>query len=575
MMDMGGSPAGSLTVPMLPESTAPDSHPTSVVLDWNAILRSLARGTTFGLWPFEDPDAGNTTSRFGTFLSPPMPPAAAARTFALMNIAMREALSPLLHPGAPGALVGPGWGGATAAELLDAVSFPGAAATFAAHYVLSHLYPSRKQAMFDNAAPGWDGVLARHLSAPGYGLTGAWANTGAVAAAQRLGVASGRLAVQLAAADGFDIYMPWAPNATAAAAAAAPPLQLYQLTGCGTSALCIPANDTGPLRGGDSSTSVLLPQAGSTQPLAIAAASDWAPSLPALDAATYAAQLAYVARFGEANSSWRSPSQSDAAWFWRLGANTAGVTGLLTSVTGQLLDGAAPSGRSSGAPPDLWLAADTVARLTTAVWDATVVATHAKYAAATWRPETALRVGGAPWWSPHLANPAEPDAPSWHATACAAGAAVLSSVFGTNVSVTVVSEDLRDGRAGSGGLDFSQPSGAAFSAAVASGAFNELAGIGAYAGAWYRLTLPPRTYASFGAMASECATARVLAGVSFNYSVDAGLALGSRVGSWIAATYPGNLTLRAARAGAMVDALYGVAAYSGRAGGAVPLDVSR
>ena len=575
MMDMGGSPAGSLTVPMLPESTAPDSHPTSVVLDWNAILRSLVRGTTFGLWPFEDPDAGNTTSRFGTFLSPPMPPAAAARTFALMNIAMREALSPLLHPGAPGALVGPGWGGATAAELLDAVSFPGAAATFAAHYVLSHLYPSRKQAMFDNAAPGWDGVLARHLSAPGYGLTGAWANTGAVAAAQRLGVASGRLAVQLAAADGFDIYMPWAPNATAAAAAAAPPLQLYQLTGCGTSALCIPANDTGPLRGGDSSTSVLLPQAGSTQPLAIAAASDWTPPLPVLDAATYAAQLAYVARFGEANSSFRSPSQSDAAWFWRLGANTAGVTGLLTSVTGQLLDGAAPSGRSSGAPPDLWLAADTVARLTTAVWDATVVATHAKYAAATWRPESALRVGGAPWWSPHLANPAEPDAPSWHATACAAGAAVLSSVFGTNVSVTVVSEDLRDGRAGSGGLDFSQPSGAAFSAAVASGAFNELAGIGAYAGAWYRLTLPPRTYASFGAMASECATARVLAGVSFNYSVDAGLALGSRVGSWIAATYPGNLTLRAARAGAMVDALYGVAAYSGRAGGAVPLDVSR
>ena len=223
MMDMGGSPAGSLTVPMLPESTAPDSHPTSVVLDWNAILRSLARGTTFGLWPFEDPDAGNTTSRFGTFLSPPMPPAAAARTFALMNIAMREALSPLLHPGAPGALVGPGWGGATAAELLDAVSFPGAAATFAAHYVLSHLYPSRKQAMFDAAAPGWDGVLARHLSAPGYGLTGAWANTGAVAAAQRVGVASGRLAVQLAAADGFDIYMPWAPNATAAAAAAAAP----------------------------------------------------------------------------------------------------------------------------------------------------------------------------------------------------------------------------------------------------------------------------------------------------------------------------------------------------------------
>ena len=574
MMDMSGMAAGSMTTPMVPESTTADNHATSVVLDWNAIVRSLARGTPFGLWAFEDPDPGNTTSRFGTFLSPPLLPAAAARTFALVNVAMREALSPLLQPGASGALLGPGFGGVGVNELLDAVAFPGAAATFAAHYVLSHLYPNRKQAMFDAAAPGFDGVLARHISAAGYGLTGAWNNALAVAAAQRVGVAAGRLVVQLAAADGFDVYNGWAPSATAATAASSPPLQSYQLTGCGTPSLCIPINDTGLLRGADSPRSVGLPQAGSTVPLIIGVASDWTPAPPLLGAATYAQQLAWVRSVGEANSSARTPTQTDTAWFWSLGANTAGVTGLLTTVASQLLDAAAIGGMSSGAAGDLWRAADTMARLTTAVWDATIAATQAKYASATWRPETAVRMGGTRWWSPHLVNPPEPDSPSWHATACAAGAAVLTSMFGSNVTVRVVSENLRDSRGGSGGLSFARPSAAAFSAAVESGAFDEVAGIGMYAAAWNRLTLQSRTYPSFAVMAAECASSRVLAGVSFNYSIDAGQALGSRIGSWVAASYPGNLTHRGSQAGALVDALHRQLPYQGRAGSAVSLNVS-
>jgi hypothetical protein len=161
---------------MAPPSTAVDAHASSVVLDWNAVLRSLARGVPFGDWAFEDPSPANGTSRVGRFLDPPLPPPLAQRAAALANVAMREALAPLLAPGTPGALLGPGWGGTSASDLWDAVMFPGAAASFAAHHVLSTLFPHRQQAVFDRQAPGFDAVLARHLTAAGYGLAsvGLW-----------------------------------------------------------------------------------------------------------------------------------------------------------------------------------------------------------------------------------------------------------------------------------------------------------------------------------------------------------------------------------------------------------------
>jgi hypothetical protein len=161
---------------MAPPSAAVDGHASSVVLDWNAVLRGLARGVPFGDWAFEDPSPANGTSRVGRFLDAPLPAARAARAAALANAAMREALAPLVAPGTPGALLGPGWGGTSASDLWDAVQFPGAAASFAAHYVLSALFPHRQQAVFDRQAPGFDAVLARHLTATGYGLAsgGLW-----------------------------------------------------------------------------------------------------------------------------------------------------------------------------------------------------------------------------------------------------------------------------------------------------------------------------------------------------------------------------------------------------------------
>jgi hypothetical protein len=270
---MGLSSTGGDPEYMPPPSAAVDSHATSVVLDVNAVLRSLARGVPFGDWAFEDPDTANTTSRVGAFADPPLPPAAAARLAALCNVAMREALAPLLRPGTPGALLGPGFGGVTATDLYDAAAYPGAAAAFAAHYVLSTLLPHRQQAVFDTQAPGFDAVLARQLSAPGYGLADVWAPAGdmfgmprAFAGAQRVGTAAGRLVVQVAVQDGMDGFVPPFAFDAAAAAAAVAPWRLYRPTGCGTLALCVAANDTG-VRAADSATTPLLPQTAAAQPL--------------------------------------------------------------------------------------------------------------------------------------------------------------------------------------------------------------------------------------------------------------------------------------------------------------------
>jgi len=578
-----GSQADASKLIYTPSSLAADSHSTSVLLDWNAVVRQLVRGTTFGDWSFEDPNPFNQTSRVGRFLSPPLPPAEAARTAALVNVAMREALSPLVQPGLPGAWLGPGWGGVGLGELIGASAWPGAAASYAAHYVLCTLYPLRKQSMFSNSSIGFDGVLARHLSSSGYGLQAAWGVADAILSSQRVGVAAARIAVQLAAADGFDIFSPFDAQATFPCASSGTPGMspngCYIPTGCALPALCVPANDTG-LRAPDSHLGVLTPQTALTAPLSISAAADWVPAPPS--SADWNAGLGWVRSFGEANSSARSISQTESAYFWRLGPNTGGVGGLWSSFAAAQLDATSPSGVSGGGATDLWAAADLLARLSVAIWDATLVCSFSKMSVAAWRPETALRSAhNLPWWTPELTNPAEPEWPSMHATLCGVGAAVLSAAFpnASHPFYTLTSEDLLDARSGAGALDLSQPSAASFFDAVTSGAFNLRHAIGNYAAAWWLKMPQSRTFDSFAAMAAECAESRLFGGVSVNASVNAGLLLGEDIGSWLALNYPGQLGARGAAASAMVQALYGPETFSSQLtrGGPHwigPLDVS-
>jgi hypothetical protein len=385
-----------------------------------------------------------------------------------------------------------------------------------------------------------------------------------VRGAQRVGVAAARIVVQVAAADGMDEFAPWEFDA-AAAAAATPPEGQYRLTGCGTAWLCAPVNDTGA-RSANSPDAPLLRQAAAATPLVAGAAGDWAPPALAADyvsSGAYAAQLEWAAVYGEANSSARADADTDAAWFWRGGPNTGGVLGALTRAATQLLDAAAPGGAGGGGGgAQLWAAANVMARLTAAVWDAHLAAAAAKARAGWWRPETALRSGGdaaRAGWAPELTNSASPDFPSAHAAACGAGAAALAAAFGDAVDVTLAAEDARGlPAAGNGGWDFTTPAGWQFDAATASGAFNLARGVGLYADDWLARALPARRYTSLAAMAAECAQSRRFGGVSLNASTDAGLALGAALGAWVAAAYPGNLTARAAAAGAVVDAVVGV-----------------
>ena len=108
-----------------------------------------------------------------------------------------------------------------------------------------------------------------------------------------------------------------------------------------------------------------------------------------------------------------------------------------------------------------------------------------------WRPITAIRAGGfgvaaETGWQPLVETPPHPDHPSGHASDCAAGARVLELVFPpTSEPVRYVAIDV-DGT-------------------------------------------PAREFANFAAIAEECASSRLWAGVHFGTANQAGSTLGRAV----------------------------------------------
>ncbi|MBP7667342.1 MAG: phosphatase PAP2 family protein, partial [Burkholderiaceae bacterium] len=182
---------------------------------------------------------------------------------------------------------------------------------------------------------------------------------------------------------------------------------------------------------------------GSVTPFALSSGDQFrAPPPPALDSAEYAAAVAEVARLGSASSTSRSTDQTEQAHFWADGKGSYTPPGHWVQIATQI---AQSQGNSLSANARM------MAQLTVALADAAIACWDTKYAYDYWRPVTAIQLadqdGNAATnvdanWTPLLITPSHPSYVSGHSTFSAAGAGILASIFGDNVSFTTSSPTL-------------------------------------------------------------------------------------------------------------------------------------
>lgn len=211
------------------------------------------------------------------------------------------------------------------------------------------------------------------------------------------------------------------------------------------------------------------------------------PPPPALGSSAYLDALAEVREMGGLESARRMPAQTSAALFWAEQNSHRNFHALAIRLL------AAKPGE-----PDLWISARVMALMSFAMADSVIFAWPAKERFHFWRPITAIRAGGfgvaaEPGWQPLLETPPHPDHPSGHATDCAAGARVLELLFlPSSQTVRYIAIDA-DGT-------------------------------------------PAREFPKFAAIAEECASSRLWAGVHFSTANQAGSTLGRAVADRVVGT---------------------------------------
>jgi len=232
---------------------------------------------------------------------------------------------------------------------------------------------------------------------------------------------------------------------------------------------------------------VFRPAFGDSKPFALVSGEQFrAPPPPDLTSAEYAVSFDETAAFGVVDSTVRSEDQSQEAQWWfefaEVGWNR--ITNLLARQRGV----------------HLYPAARMFALVNMGIIDAYVAIWNAKQFYDTWRPVTAIRASDAdgndltdpdPTWESFLVNPPTQEYPSAHAIESAAAAEMLVASLGTD-SVSFSSEST---------------------------------------------TAPPdnptRSFTSIRAAAEEAADSRIMAGIHFRFSTDAGLVAGRQVAQFI------------------------------------------
>lgn len=316
--------------------------------------------------------------------TPPM----ASRALAMVSLAMFDAINSIEQT--------PAYAVSLAAP---AGASPIAAVASAAHRVLSYLYPAQ-QTMFDATLSQTLGQVP-----DGQGETDGLA----------LGRSIADTVIALRSGDGWNDFVNYVPSSEPGAWQ--PTTPMYDVA--------------------------LLPQWATLAPFTMTAPDEFRPAgPPALDSEAYAAALADVQSLGRATGSSRTAEQLQIARFWADGPGTVTPPGHWNQIAMQI---AQTQGNSLSANARLF------AQLNLGLADAAIVAWDAKFAYEFWRPVTAIQnadADGNPQtepddaWTPLLITPPFPEYVSGHSTFSGAAAAILSAVFGDQVSFTIGSPGL-------------------------------------------------------------------------------------------------------------------------------------
>jgi hypothetical protein len=144
------------------------------------------------------------------------------------------------------------------------------------------------------------------------------------------------------------------------------------------------------------------------------------PTLPplALGSPEYEREVAETRRLGGAQSTERTPGQTNDAYFW---AHQSAQRGFLSLAVSLLATHPSPAGIHGEAR--------VLAELTAALADSAILTWKAKERYSFWRPITAIRAEGDVTWTPLVETPPFPEYPSGHATDCYVGAGILRDAF--------------------------------------------------------------------------------------------------------------------------------------------------
>jgi hypothetical protein len=235
------------------------------------------------------------------------------------------------------------------------------------------------------------------------------------------------------------------------------------------------------------------PQWGDVTPFALSSGDEFRPDAPpALDSAEYAASVEEVRSLGGATSTARTADQTQIAQFWADGQGSYTPPGHWNLIAQQV---ALSSGDSLSANVRLF------AQLNVALADAGIATWDAKYTYGLWRPIDAIQNADQDnnpatqvdtTWTPLLITPSFPEYVSGHSTFSMAAAQILAATFGDSTSFTI-------------------------------GSF----------------TLPgvTRSYTSFTQAAQEAGRSRIYGGIHYEFTNQAGQALGRDVAAAVLARF--------------------------------------
>jgi hypothetical protein len=234
--------------------------------------------------------------------------------------------------------------------------------------------------------------------------------------------------------------------------------------------------------------SAMTPQWADVTPFALTSPDQFLPAAPpSLTSAAYAAAVNETESLGAGDSTTRTAAETQIALWWNDQTGTYTPPGEWNAIATSIAQSQGDSMATD---------AQILAELNVAEADAGIAAWNTKYTYNAWRPITAIpnanETGNSAiiqdqTWTPLLTTPPFPEYAAGHAVFSQAAAEVLNNFFGADTAFTATSPSLP-------GVTMS--------------------------------------FTSFDEAAQQAGESRVYGGIHFQFSVDAGLALGQQVGDW-------------------------------------------